>query len=804
MTNKLLSLFALLLSFTSVFAQQSIGQWKIYPTVGKQYDKIIESNNKVYFLTASSLYSYDKKSNETYFYDSSNKLSGSEIRDIYYNHNGNYMLVVYSDNNLDLLYDDGSCYCLPEIKDANMSDDKTINDIAFGKGRIVIATNFGLVIYDEKRREVVESGIFRTPIEKVAVVDDYIIAYTPYKMLYSKLDDKHNSLEKFDLFGGAYITSIVDVNESKIAWIDGNNNTLVISILDFQNGNRYSTNTGIKVTGQLNKYKEGFYFISGQQVRIYNNDAEEVDSFTIPSELANNSLALYEGKSSVWFGGEKGSANYDLSSSVPVVLSDWYCPESVTCKEISFLIPSADGNRIYVSNLGPSIIRMYLPNLPDATNQRQYTNIIENGRIRDVSIINASATTAGAKNNQRLNNNQAMYGGTTRLIEDPADPETYYIGNGQEGLYVVKGNEEVWKFDVNNAPFKSYWNTRVFDVNFDPAGNLWVGMAHFDKEYSPYIILPAKKLRQGFDKIKDEDWTWARIPEYYAGTKDMTSLFSSVSNMAFFISGTPGLYVVDTKGTYEKVSDDDIYFFSSFTDQDGSSFDPQYLYSIKEDKLGRVWIGTNQGLFYFSNPKAIDGNTSIVRPKVPRNDGTNYADFLLDSDQINDIAVDPSNRKWIATDFSGVYLVSENGDKILKHFDSTNSPLPSNRVTSIACDHNSNTVYFGTMTGLLSYKSDSSPAKDDYSEAYAYPNPVRPDYTGWITVAGLMDNSLVKIADAAGNVFYQGRSEGGMITWDGCNSAGERVRSGIYYVYASTGGDGQSSSAVVTKIMVIK
>ena len=122
----------------------------------------------------------------------------------------------------------------------------------------------------------------------------------------------------------------------------------------------------------------------------------------------------------------------------------------------------------------------------------------------------------------------------------------------------------------------------------------------------------------------------------------------------------------------------------------------------------------------------------------------------------------------------------------------------------MACDPNSNTVYFGTMTGLLSYKGDSSPAMDDYSEVYAYPNPVRPDYTGWITVTGLMDNSLVKIADANGNVFYQGRSEGGMVTWDGCNAAGERVRSGIYYVYASTGGEGTESNAVVTKIMVIK
>ena len=68
-----------------------------------------------------------------------------------------------------------------------------------------------------------------------------------------------------------------------------------------------------------------------------------------------------------------------------------------------------------------------------------------------------------------------------------------------------------------------------------------------------------------------------------------------------------------------------------------------------------------------------------------------------------------------------------------------------------------------------------------------------------------MDNSLVKIADASGNVFYQGKSEGGMITWDGCNAAGQRVRSGVYFVYASSDGGNSSDSTkgVVTKIVVV-
>ena len=211
----------------------------------------------------------------------------------------------------------------------------------------------------------------------------------------------------------------------------------------------------------------------------------------------------------------------------------------------------------------------------------------------------------------------------------------------------------------------------------------------------------------------------------------------------------------------------------------------------------------DQGVFYFTNPaEAFNADFRVKRPIVPRNDGTIYGDYLLEGESVFGIACDPSNRKWLATASSGVYLVNADGTKILAHYTAENSSLPSNIVESVACDPFSNRVYFGTPEGVVAFDSDSSPAADDYSEVYAYPNPVRPDYTGYITVAGLMDNSLVKIADVAGNVFYQGRSEGGMISWDGCGPDGRRVRSGVYFVFASQNDSGSSSGAV-TKIMIV-
>ncbi len=800
--------FTLLISLTFAIvavAQQMPGKWTIYPVIGRQYEKIVDSKYKVYFLSSSSLYSYDKKEGETFFYDSSNKLSGSNIKDIYYNHEGSYLVIVYADSNMDLLFDDGSCYALPDIKDANMTDDKTINDVAFSGDRIFVATNFGLVIFDDKKKEVIESGIYRTPIEAVTVSGEYIVIYNPYNTMISPIKDRHNSLQKFKAVGGTYTDRLLALDNNIVVFKDLNDNSLVVTTIDFEKGERESVRPGIKIDGDIVECKGGFYLRTGNNIMIFNRNAENIDSFTLPSSLATNAIGFYEGKQSVWIGGENGSANYDFSTSEPTVLSDWYRPESVTCKEIVLMKVSDDGKRIYLSNYGPSIYREYLQGLPDAVGIRQYTNVIENNKIIDVSIINASVRTSAAISNQNKNNNKAMYGGPTSIAPNPIQENVYAIGNGQEGVFIVEGNNEVAHFDVTNAPFKSYWNTRAFDVNYDPQGNLWVGLGHFETDLSPYIMLPASKMKNGYDKVKNEDWKWVNLPGMNAASKDFLSLFAKKSHFGFFANySSNGIYVIDTKGTYDDLSDDIPYYYSNMIDQDGNTISFDFIYCFDEDKDGRIWVGTNQGLFYIPNTSAIGESLSVIRPKVPRNDGTNYADFLLDSDIINYIATDPSNRKWIATDYSGVYLVSSNGDKIIKHFDTSNSPLSSNRVLSVCADPMSNIVYFGTLNGLLSFQSDSSPAMDDFSDVYAYPNPVKPDFTGWITIAGLMDNSLVKIADVSGNVLFQGRSEGGMISWDGCNSAGERVKSGIYYVYASTGGDGQTANAVVTKIMVIR
>lgn len=83
---------------------------------------------------------------------------------------------------------------------------------------------------------------------------------------------------------------------------------------------------------------------------------------------------------------------------------------------------------------------------------------------------------------------------------------------------------------------------------------------------------------------------------------------------------------------------------------------------------------------------------------------------------------------------------------------------------------------------------------------YAYPNPVRPDYTGPITVTGLTYDADVKITTANGSLVAEGRSQGGTFIWDGCDRSGRRAASGVYMVQTATSA---GKKGTVCKIAIV-
>ncbi len=112
-------------------------------------------------------------------------------------------------------------------------------------------------------------------------------------------------------------------------------------------------------------------------------------------------------------------------------------------------------------------------------------------------------------------------------------------------------------------------------------------------------------------------------------------------------------------------------------------------------------------------------------------------------------------------------------------------------------------VYFATDQGLCSYMSDVTATNEEMTKdnVYAYPNPVKPDYTGSINIVGLSFHADIKIVSVNGTLVNQGKSTGGSYSWDGCDLKGRKVASGIYMVETATS---EGERGVVCKIAIIK
>ena len=176
---------------------------------------------------------------------------------------------------------------------------------------------------------------------------------------------------------------------------------------------------------------------------------------------------------------------------------------------------------------------------------------------------------------------------------------------------------------------------------------------------------------------------------------------------------------------------------------------------------------------------------------------------MLNDVSIACISIDAANRKWIGTQTNGVFLISADGQEMLHHFTTEDSPLLSNNVQSIAVHMETGEVVFGTDKGLCSFMAEATAPEAELSKSNVevFPNPVTPDYNGSVAIRGLVADTEVKILSTGGQLVWNGTSVGGTCMWNGLANNGKRVASGMYHVVANTPDGGK---AIVTRIVVVR
>ena len=378
---------------------------------------------------------------------------------------------------------------------------------------------------------------------------------------------------------------------------------------------------------------------------------------------------------------------------------------------------------------------------------------------------------------------------------DPQDPD-HVFGGARSGVYEFRNGSFVKLYNDANSPIEPFDGRSkdyelIYGVKFDNQGNLWI----LNSQAPTQSIIEYTSSGSFVSYTKSE---LMRLENKSLG--NLCNPIIDSKGYLWFVNNNwvvPSLYRYDT-------SNDNIITYSNFVNQDGTAITGMNgVSSVKEDKQGNMWIGTDVGLFLLEPSQVEADNPVYTQVKVPRNDGTNYADYLLSNVNITAICIDEGNRKWIGTNGDGVYLISADNMTQLQHFTVNNSNLLSNTIYSMAINDKTGEVYFGTDVGLCSFMSDATTINEEMTKdnVWAYPNPVTPDYSGLITVVGLTYNADVKIVSSNGALIAEGRSNGGSFTWDGKDKRGNEVASGIYMVVTATS-DGKKGT--VCKIAVIR
>lgn len=377
---------------------------------------------------------------------------------------------------------------------------------------------------------------------------------------------------------------------------------------------------------------------------------------------------------------------------------------------------------------------------------------------------------------------------------DPSDKNHYYVGS-MSGILEFRDGKFLEAYHYDNSTVsgrydqKNKENQLICSMTFDNEKNLW---AMNGWNNVPIICRKA-------------DGTWTeyphennRIDNLYG--VDLQSIFVSPTNGYMWFTNNCAKNSAIFRYDYKN---DILEDCKEFYNQDGTKLAISFAYYLKEDKKGNIWVATDVGPMQITRESINKGEFTFTQHKVPRNDGTNYADYLLNNVSCRCIAIDGANRKWIGTTGTGVFLISDDNNTQEEHFTAENSPLLSNHVYDIAIDPNTGIVYFATDKGLCSYQAENTTTNEDMTDANVsvYPNPVTPEYTGMINITGLSMNSDVKIVSSAGALVNEGTSRGGSYSWNGCDMDGEKVASGVYMIQVAKE-DG--SKGIVAKVAIIR
>lgn len=726
-------------------------QWRAHNAFSTISDVAV-TKDMVYALSNKSLFSVDKQTHEIIYHNRLTGLNSSMIDQIAYNHTVDGLLLTYQNGQIDVIDANGEVYNIPDLFLKQTNASKEVNDVYMHSTNAYLSMSFGIVVVDMKKREVRDTYYLgeessEVDVQSITLLGDTIYAISSTMLYAASLSD---NLLDYAYWATSELPSGVKAKD--LCVYDGHlhfvrdDKIWMRSALGWQVCSKPFSVSGIRALGDslwiIPMYSPGTTTIDKNPLQW----RELGMVYDIEYDQTSNSYWLCTSQMGLYY-------THDDQSYTP------HGPIDNSAYRMRFF-----EDRLYV-----------LPGGRWATQNMKQGNIMYLENDRWINISNDSLYQAlGVRPKDLMN-----------VAQDPKDENHYFVTSYGYGVIEMYGIEVLNHYTPSNSPLKSAdpsnptEYTRTDGAMYDDQGYLWILNAGGDKG-NVHVVAPNGQWHS-FDLYAQGERIVLHTPgEILVDNRNPQWKWIPVCRY------NQGLVLLMDNGTPTKPDDDKVIYRNYWYDQNNNYLKPNEIHSLAQDRDNVLWVGTDQGVFLIPATVDFANSNACERVIIRRNDGTDLADYLLDNEKITCIVVDGANRKWIGTANSGVFLLSEDGLETINHFTAENSPLLSNAILSIAIQESTGEVFIGTSDGLMSYMSDAVVPQETFANIYAYPNPVHPNYHGYIVIKGLMEDSEVRIVDASGNLVKLLLGMGGEAVWDMTNAIGDRVASGIYTAICNT------------------
>jgi len=770
-------LFIFWSSFSMIAQEVGIGQWREHLPYSSTVS-VTEGNDRIYCATPYSIFYLDKNDNSINRMTRISGLSDMGIQKIDFSKENNTLVIAYSNTNIDLVKGN-FIINMPDIINSNAitPEEKTVSSILFIGDKLYLSCGFGVVVIDLKAEEVEDTWYIgpngsHLRVYGLAYNDTSFIAATQNGIYYADINDqalayfgswtKDSSLPFPD---AEY--NFIEINADKV-FVNKYNSAYASDTILYSDGNQwyYDEIFSHDNVNAIRSFDDILYITHTYSVKGYDANLDNVYNLWTYGDQSPVCKEIFVDNDDKWIADARNGLVHEMSWGVDFIIPNG--PQKAEVFDIS-----AGGSSVW--------------SVPGGRNL-SWGNIWEKGYIS--SFVDEDWKTYSRLDYEAIDTVRDM----VSIAVNPNNSNQIFAGSWWRGLLEFSNNGLVNVYNEQNSSlgFNLIEGSPVIKVgglDFDENGYLWASNSGAENVLS--VRVP--------DGTKDGKWKSFYLGSFTSG-KDIGEVTVDGVGQKWLVMRTEKTVAVfNDNGTIDDISDDQVKKLTSALGN--GSIPGNKVYSIASDNDGEVWIGSDAGIAVFYSPENIfsDYNFDAQRILIPRNDGTGLADILLEFETVTAIAVDGSNKKWIGTDRSGVFYLSDDGLEEIHHFTKENSPLFSNNITSIAINDDGE-VFFGTSKGLISYKGVATPGKKTNTDVYAYPNPVRPGYTGPIAIKGLVGNASVKITNVNGSLIYSTVAEGGQAVWNGNGFGGQRAQSGVYLVFIS---NDDGSETEVAKILIV-